>query len=97
MSEVEATSLKRLVDLVADDVKNISKAQTKRVLDSFLTYIKGTVEGGQKVKLAKFGSFEPMLTPPTMRTNPQNGERFEAPAKRRVKFTTAPAFKELLK
>lgn len=75
----------QLVDVIAEK-SGLSKADSKKALDAFISSSTSALKGGDKISLVGFGSFS--ISQRTARTgrNPQTGKEIEIPAKKVVKF-----------
>ncbi|MFL5729652.1 MAG: HU family DNA-binding protein [Cytophagaceae bacterium] len=74
-----------LIDAIASETK-LSKADSKRALDSFITVTSKALKKGDKVIIIGFGSFS--VTKRAARTgrNPQTGKTIQIKAKKVAKF-----------
>lgn len=85
-----------LIDAIAGQTE-ASKAATARFLDSFVDQVQKAVAGGEKVKVAGFGTFERAQVSERTGRNPQTGESLMIPPTTRPKFTPGAYFKEAVK
>jgi len=74
-----------LIDSMADGA-NLSKADAKRALDSFLDATGGALKKGDKVALVGFGTFSVSKRAARKGRNPQTGKEINIAAKNVVKF-----------
>ena len=74
-----------LIAKIADDA-NISKAQAKDALDSFIDATSSTLKKGNKVTLVGFGTFSVAERAARTGRNPQTGKEIKIAAKKVVKF-----------
>ena len=74
-----------LIDSIADGA-NLSKADAKKALDSFINVTGGALKKGDRVALVGFGSFSVSKRAARTGRNPQNGKEIKIPAKNVVKF-----------
>ncbi len=74
-----------LVDAMASH-SGLSKADSKRALDSLTTSVEGALKKGDKVSLVGFGSFSISKRAARTGRNPQTGKEIKIAAKNVVKF-----------
>lgn len=74
-----------LIDAMADGA-NLSKADAKRALESFLDATGSAMKKGDKVALVGFGTFSVTKRAARKGRNPQTGKEIDIPAKNVVKF-----------
>jgi DNA-binding protein HU-beta len=74
-----------LIDAMADGA-NLSKADSKRALESFLDATGSAMKKGDKVALVGFGTFSVTKRAARKGRNPQTGKEINIPAKNVVKF-----------
>ena len=67
----------------------ITKADTGRMMDAFITVVSGELIRGEKVRLDGLGIFSPVTRAATTRRNPQTGAPVDVPAKKTVTFKPA--------
>ena len=76
----------------------MSKAETKKILDAFQKYIlenlKKKPKSGQKITLSGFANFEVKRRAARKMRNPQTGEMMKVKAKKVLKITPLKAMKE---
>lgn len=65
----------------------LSKKDSDLALSAFMAAVSETLQGGDKVSIMGFGSFEPKKREARMSRNPRTGEMISLPA------TVAPVFK----
>lgn len=85
-------------ELVADIAKETGKTQQEvlDILESAFGMIKKTVQGGGKVQIAGFGTFECRTRKARNGVNPRTGEKITIPSAKVAKFAPAKAFKDLM-
>lgn len=92
-----AVETKRLTktDLIARvaEKANVTKVESKRVLDAMLAVITQALAEGDKVILTGFGTFEVRTNKERTGVNPRTKEKMVIPAKKRPAFTAGAAFK----
>lgn len=76
---------------------NISKRKTARYIDAFTELIYETLESGEDVVLKTLGKFEIRELAENEHYNPNTGERYVIPAKKRVVFKVADKLKDAIK
>lgn len=74
-----------LIDAIAGD-SGLSKADSKRALDSFINTTSKALKGGDRVALVGFGSFSVSKREARKGRNPQTGKEIQISAKNVVKF-----------
>jgi DNA-binding protein HU-beta len=74
-----------LVDAIASDTK-LTKADSKRALDAFVTVTSKSLKKGEKVIIIGFGSFSVNKRAARTGRNPQTGKTIQIKAKKVVKF-----------
>lgn len=89
-------SKKELVSLVAAGIDNVTEAQVKEVVNSFLNAVMQAMAEGEKVTLQGFGVFEAPLRPAKTRFNPLVQREIHTPARRLPKFSAAKPLKDFL-
>ncbi len=76
----------QLIDAIAKDA-NLTKADTKRALDSFMKTTSDTLKKGERIALVGFGSFEVKKRAARKGRNPQKPNQvINIPAKNVIKF-----------
>lgn len=92
--------ISRVVEVLAerDDAVVVTKKAMGLYVDTILDTIVEAVASGDSVKLAGFGSFEPVERAARIGINPQNpSEKINIPATVVPKFRAASAFKTAVK
>jgi DNA-binding protein HU-beta len=74
-----------LVDAIATESK-LTKADSKRALDAFVSVTSKTLKKGEKVILIGFGTFGIVQRSARTGRNPQTGKEIKIKAKKVVKF-----------
>lgn len=74
-----------LIDSIADGA-NLSKADAKRALDSFIDSTGSALKKGDKIALVGFGTFSVSRRAARKGRNPQTGKEINIAAKNVVKF-----------
>lgn len=85
-----------LIDAMADGA-NLSKADAKRALESFLEATGSAMKKGDKVALVGFGTFSVTKRAARKGRNPQTGKEINIPAKNVVKFKAGSELSEKVK
>lgn len=75
----------QLIDAIASDA-NLTKADAKRALDSFVDTTTAALKKGDRVALVGFGSFSVSKRNARTGRNPQTGKAITIAAKKVVKF-----------
>jgi len=75
-------------------VGGVSKKQAQTVMDGLVATIVSSVKKGDPVKIPGLGTFRKVHSKARMGRNPQTGEPVKIPARKKVRFTVAKAFKE---
>ena len=78
---------------LADNV-DISKRQAGDAFDALITYITETLQGGDRVQIAGFGTFSVVERAAREGRNPRTGETIPIPASKSVKFRVGAGLKE---
>lgn len=73
------------------------QSDVKRILEASLTLIKRDVSNGERIRLPKFGVFEPKMRNERVGRNPHTGEAVPIPARVLPSFTPSLEFKQMLK
>lgn len=83
-------------ELIAEVAQRIdfTKKDTEDVVNTLLDTIVETLEGGDKVVISGFGTFEVKKREPRRITNPQTGETMNIPEKKVVSFKLAKSIRE---
>ena len=74
-----------LIDAIAKESK-LSKATSKKALESLTKTVKKTLKKGDKVILVGYGTFSVVKRAARMGKNPRTGAAIKIPAKKAVKF-----------
>jgi len=74
-----------LVDAIASN-SGLSKADSKRALEGFISSTEGALKKGDKISLVGFGSFSIRCKSCCDKRNPQTGKEIQIKAKNVVKF-----------
>ena len=72
----------------------VSKADTEKVLNAFLSQVEKALCAGDKVQLTGFGSFEVKERAARTGKNPATGATIEIPASKAPAFKPGKAFKD---
>ena len=75
----------QLIDAMAEKA-GLTKADTKKALDAFITSTGSALKQGDRVALVGFGSFSVSKRNARTGRNPQTGKEIQIPAKNVVKF-----------
>ena len=78
------------------NMTDLSKADTERVLNSFIDLAKKTLKKEGKLAIAGFGSFVVTKRKARKGRNPQTGEPIKIKASKTVRFRAGKALKEKL-
>ena len=84
-----------LIDAIAKETK-LSKAASKKALESLTKIVKTAVKKGDRVAIAGFGSFSVIKRKARTGRNPQTGKAIKIKARKAPKFTPAKDFKGLV-
>lgn len=74
-----------LIDAIASK-SGLTKTDSKKALDSFITAVVETLKKGDKVTLIGFGTFQQSIRQERKGRNPRTGKEINIPAKKSVKF-----------
>ncbi|MBS4014185.1 MAG: HU family DNA-binding protein [Bacteroidetes bacterium] len=74
-----------LIDAIASGA-GLTKADSKKALDSFIKATTASLKKGNRVALVGFGSFSVAKREARKGRNPQTGKEIKIPAKKVVKF-----------
>jgi DNA-binding protein HU-beta len=85
-----------LIDAMASDAK-MTKADTKKALESFVTATSKALKKGDRVALVGFGSFSIAKRAARKGRNPQTGKEIKIAAKKVVKFKAGAELAEKVK
>ncbi len=75
----------QLIDSIAEQ-SGLTKADSKKALEAFVSSIGSSLKKGDKIALVGFGSFAVADRPARTGRNPQSGKEIKIPAKKIVKF-----------
>ncbi len=82
-----------LVDKLSASL-DMPKAQTRRMVDSFVEAVTGTLTNGEKVQISGLGTFNVRKRAAREGRNPQTGEKITIPARNAVGFRAAKQLKD---
>ena len=85
-----------LIDAMASDAK-MTKADTKKALEAFITATSKSLKKGDRVALVGFGSFSVTKRAARKGRNPQTGKEIKIAAKEVVKFKAGAELAEKVK
>lgn len=85
-----------LIDAMADQA-GLTKTDTKKALDAFISATSGALKGGERVALVGFGSFSVTVRNARTGRNPQTGKEITIPEKKVVKFKAGSELAEMVK
>ena len=74
-----------LIDIIAQESK-LSKADSKKALDAFISATKKALKNGDRITLIGFGTFSVARRAARKGRNPQTGKEIKISAKKVVKF-----------
>ena len=83
----------KLADAAADK-SGLSKGDTSKALDAVLDSITEALQGGDKVSLTGFGTFEVRDRAARTGRNPQTGAEMQVPASKAPAFKAGKSFKD---
>jgi DNA-binding protein HU-beta len=89
----EKMNKSELVDSIAS-VSTVTKADTSRVLEAFMTTVTNALKNGDTVVIPGFGSFSTGNRSARTGRNPQTGKTIEIKASRVAKFKAGKNLKE---
>ena len=75
---------------------DVSRAQAEAAVDTVLDSVMTSLQSGERVSLAGFGSFNPSSRAARSGRNPQTGAPVKIAASKSVRFSPASAFKQAL-
>ena len=84
---------KELINKIADATGQ-SKSDTEKFINAFVDAVKDTLQGGDKISLVNFGTFEVVDKAARKSRNPQTGEEIQIPAKRVPRFRPGKGLKD---
>ena len=79
-----------LIQAIAAETK-LSKNDSKKALEAFLTTVSKSLKKGDKVALIGFGSWNVVKKTARMGRNPQTGQALKIPARKVVRFKVGSA------
>ncbi len=85
----------QLVQKLAEAV-DLNKKQADTALQKLVEITITAVRKGDAVKIPGLGTFRKVQTKARMGRNPQTGEAIKIPARKKVRFSVAKTFKELV-
>ena len=85
-----------LIDAIASE-SGLTKADSKKALDAFITSTTNALKGGDRVALVGFGSFSVSQREERKGRNPQTGKEIVIPAKKVVKFKAGAELSDVVK
>jgi DNA-binding protein HU-beta len=85
-----------LIDAMASEAK-MTKADTKKALESFINATSKSLKKGDRVALVGFGSFSVAKRAARKGRNPQTGKEIKIAAKKVVKFKAGAELSEKVK
>ena len=83
-----------LVNAVAASCEKITKADAGKIVDAMVDAIVEGLAGADGLTIVNFGTFKKVHKEAHTGRNPKTGEAVEVPAKNRISFSAAKAFKE---
>jgi len=86
----------KLIAAIAKDT-NLTKADSERALNSFLTNVTKTLKKEGKLTLTGFGTFDVVKRKRRKGRNPQTGEVINIKARKVVKFKAGKGLKDKIK
>lgn len=75
----------QLIDAIAKEA-DLTKVDSRKALDAFMTVVGKTLGKGENVTLVGFGSFSVTHRPSRMGRNPRTGEPLKIKARNAVRF-----------
>ncbi len=85
-----------LIDAIAQK-SGLTKADSKRALDAFISATTDSLKEGNRVALIGFGSFSVAERSARTGRNPQTGKEINIPAKKVVKFKAGSELADIVK
>lgn len=85
-----------LVDKISRKEPDLTKSTVQKMVNNMIQTITDEVSSGNKVELAKFGSFSSVKRAARSGRNPQNGEVIEIPEKVVPVFRPGKNFKQVV-
>lgn len=93
MTKAKTVSKADLVDRVADETQ-LKKKEVKTVIDSMIDHVTKHLNGGDKVQITGFGTFEVRERKARTGVKPGTTERIEIPASKYPAFKPGKALKD---
>ncbi len=84
-----------LIGAIAEN-SGLTKGQSAKALDAFITAVGTELQGGGKVSIVGFGNFEVSCRAARTGRNPQTGEEMTISASKNVKFKAGKNLKDRL-
>lgn len=85
-----------LVAKIANDT-GITRSQTEKAVDAFVSAVSMALESGDKITLVGFGTFSVAERAEREGRNPRSGEKIKVPASKVVKFKAGKTLSEKIK
>lgn len=85
-----------LINAIAAE-SGLSKADSKKALDAFITSVSDALKDGDKVSLVGFGTFSVSLRGERTGINPSTKATIKIPAKKVAKFKAGAELSEIIK
>lgn len=85
----------KLIDQMSK-MSKMSKADSKRAIESFIKTIGLTLKSGKAIVLTGFGTFTVVKRKARMGINPATGSKMQIPAKKVAKFKPGKALREMV-
>ncbi len=86
----------QLIEAIAHK-NDFTKADTERMLETFMDVVRKSVKKGDEVKLVGFGTFAKLKRKARKGRNPQTGQEIKIPATWYPKFRPGTEFKNMLR
>jgi integration host factor subunit alpha len=78
------------------DKCRLNKKESQDIIEELFSIMKGTLEGGEELKISGFGKFEVKQKRPRKGRNPQTGEALTISARRILSFKPSALLREAL-
>ena len=85
-----------LADILVHKVGNISKSESKEIVELFFEEIRTTLANGEEIKISGFGNFQLRNKPQRPGRNPKTGEEVPITARRVVTFHASQKLKGMV-
>lgn len=85
---------KDIIKKIADKHEEFTQKEVGMIVDEMIDAIKSAIVAGDKVAIAKFGTFEVAFRDAREGRNPQTGESMTIAASKRPKFKPSKTFKD---